>query len=132
MKKRLTLSVSGPLTRLGGGGAGDEVQQVAGGGHHGPGRLGTHLDGDPVVLGGAVLDDRLLVLALSHRLGQLSLLLCQLEVQVDIGVGEALAGGGVSGGEEAGGDHLPGRARSPVGEADDVGQVGSLSLQHVA
>ena len=43
MKKRLTLSVSGPLTRLGGGGAGDEVQQVAGGGHHGPGRLGSHL-----------------------------------------------------------------------------------------
>ena len=132
MNKRLMLSVSGPLTRLGGLGAGNEVRQVAGGGHHGPGRLGSHLERVPAVLGGAVLDDGLLVLGLPHRLGQLSLLLCQLEVQVDIGVGEALAGGGVSAGEEAGGDHLPGRARPPVGEADDVGRVGSLSLQHMA
>ena len=126
------MSVPGPLTRLGGGGAGDQVRHVAGGGHHCPGRLGGHLDRDPAVLVGAVLDDGLLILGLPHRLGHLGLLLCQLEVQVDIGVREALAGGGVPAGEEAGGDHLPGRARPPVGEADDVGRVGSLSLQHMA
>ena len=123
-KVSLMLSVPGPLTRLGGGGAGDEVRQVAGGGHHGPGRLGGHLDSDPAVLVSAVLDDALLVLGLPHRLGQLGLLLCQLEVQVDIGVGEALAGGGVPAGEEAGGDHLPGGARPSVVEADDVAGVG--------
>ena len=128
----LLLPVPGPLARLGGGGAGDQVRQVAGGGHHGPGRLGGHLDSDPAVLVCAVLDDLLLVLGVPDRLGQVPPLLRQLEVDVNICVSEVVAGGGVPAGEEAGGDHLPGKARPSVLEADNEGRVGSLSLEHVA
>ena len=131
-KVSLLLHVPGPLAGLGDGGVGDEVRQVAGGGHHGPGRVQSHLDRDPAVLVSAVLDDAPLELGVPHRLGQLGLFLCQLEVDVNICVSEVVAGGGVPAGEEAGGDHLPGGARPPVVEADDEGGVGALSLQHVA
>ena len=62
-KALLLLHVPGPLAGLGGGRVGDEVRQVAGGGHHGPGRVRSHLDRDPAVLVSAILEMGLLPLA---------------------------------------------------------------------
>ena len=84
----------------------DEVLEVGDGGDLGPGGEDLDLDGDPPVLVRPVLHDALVVLRLPHLLGQVTPPLCQLKVDVDVGGGEVVAGGGVLASEEAGGEGL--------------------------
>ena len=111
---------------------GDQLLEVVGGGDLGPGGVGVDLQRDTAVLVGAVLYDPLGVLGLPHLLGQLATPLGELEVYVNVGLGEVGAGLGVSASEEAGRQDFPGTARLPVGHPDDVAGVGPLLLQDVA
>ena len=111
---------------------GDEVLEVGDGGDLGPGGEDLHLDGDPPVLVRPVLHDALIELRLPHLLGQVTPPLCQLEVDVDVGGSEVVAGGGVLAGEEAGGESLPGATWLPVVDTEDVAGVGPLLVQGVA
>ena len=102
------------------GGVGDDLDELVHGGHRLEHRVLLDLHGDSGVLVDPVLDDLAVSLGLPHHLHELTVLLGQLEIDVDRVLGEVGLGVLVLAGEEAGGQDIPGGALPPVPEPDDV------------